>query len=158
MALEMTDGVEALFLTSGTPDDIADAANGSLRTRRSARRLGEGGAAFARKHFDLEANTAGLIKTYERVSALAPRKCWDVVRETDAPRTSPSPPGSWPTALQAHRSKDGAGAADLASLAADLASIVRLEDERQSSAAADKGPGAGETGGNSCAISNSNGS
>ncbi len=137
VALEMTDGVEALFLTSGTPDDIAACCERIFQDPALGARLGDRGAAFARKHFDLEANTAGLIRTYERVTALPPRKCWEVVRETDGSDLTVAA-RELADSLQAGRSNDRAAVADLASLAADLASIVRVEDERESSAAAER--------------------
>ena len=137
VALEMTDGVEALFLASGTPDDIAACCERVFREPALAARLGENGAAFARRHFDLDVNTAALIRIYEGVAALPPGKCWEVVRETDGSDLTVAA-RELAESLQADRSNARGAASDLASLAADLASIVRVEDERESSAAAER--------------------
>ncbi len=137
VALEMTDGVEALFLSSGAPDDIAACCERIFKDPALAARLGEKGAAFARLHFDLEANTAGLIRTSARVVAHPARKCWQVVRETDGSDLTVAA-RELAESLLADRPSDRAALSDLASLAADLASIVRVEDERESSAAAQR--------------------
>lgn len=134
IALEMRDGVEALFLSSGTPGDIADCCERIFRDPALAASLGKRGAAFASKHFDLEANTAALAKIYDSVLASPPRACWEIIRNsagsdlTVAARelSDALQPGS------------GAPPADLAGLAADLAAIVRVEDERESGAALER--------------------
>jgi glycosyltransferase involved in cell wall biosynthesis len=130
IALEMRDGEEAVFLSSGTPEDIADCCERIFRDPALAASLGRKGAAFARRHFDLATNTAGLLKTYEGVLAASERPIWGVLRGSGA---------SDLTAIAnelADGLKPGAGTtADLSKLAADLAVIVRLEDERLSSEA-----------------------
>ena len=61
LAALMQDGTEAAFLpATGTPADIADACARLLAEPESGTALGRAGAAFARKHFDLAANTRAL--------------------------------------------------------------------------------------------------
>src|SRR5208283_5059987 len=64
--LEMKDGVEAMFLSSGTPENIADCCERIFGDPALGARLGKSGAAFARKHFDLETNTQALLKIYQK--------------------------------------------------------------------------------------------
>ena len=134
IALEMRDGVEALFLSSGTPDDIAQACTRVFREPGLAERLGKSGAAFARRHFDLAANTAGLLKTYEQVLSRPIRTRWSQV---------PGGAGSDLTiaardlADALHPAKaGGARREDLSALAEDLADLVQSEDGRASAAVA----------------------
>jgi glycosyltransferase involved in cell wall biosynthesis len=135
IALEMSDGAEALFLKSGTPDDIADCCARIFEDPALAASLGRKGAAFARKHFDLATNTAGLLKTYGEVLGAPERACWGVIRGAGASDLTVVA-NEVADALQPGADKKPGFPADLASLAADLAVIVRLEDERQSSDAA----------------------
>ena len=137
VALGMRDGFEAIFLSSGTPDDIAACCERIFKDPALAASLGKNGAAFARRHFDLAANTAALVKTYGEVLARPTRACWEIIRSTSgsdltvaarelSDALQPGSPGGEPRP------------ADLAALAADLAAIVRVEDERESSAAAER--------------------
>jgi glycosyltransferase involved in cell wall biosynthesis len=132
IALEMKDGVEALFLSSGTPDDIAGCCERIFRDPALAASLGKMGADFARKHFDLAANTAGLLKTYKEVLAKPERACWGIIRSAAASDLT-ALAQEVAEALQPGAGKEQGLPADLPSLAADLAVIVRLEDERRSS-------------------------
>jgi glycosyltransferase involved in cell wall biosynthesis len=135
IALEMKDGVEALFLSSGTPEDIAGCCLRVFGDPALAAGLGRAGAAFARTHFDLAANTAGLLKTYLAVLEKPERACWGVIRAaaaSDLTATAAELAG----ALQPGAQAKAGTPADLPALAADLAALVRLEDERQSSEAA----------------------
>lgn len=133
VALEMRDGVEALFLASGTPDNIADCCERIFRDPTLAASLGKKGAAFARKHFDLAANTAALLQTYTAVAAMAPKACWDLIRSSRGSDLTAAA-DELANALQPGKEKAGARQADLARLAADLAAIIRIEDERSSAA------------------------
>jgi glycosyltransferase involved in cell wall biosynthesis len=86
VALAMRDGVEALFLQTGTPEDIADCCQRIFADPALGRRLGEAGVAFARRTFDLTARTDGLLKLYERVAARPVAAPWDAaagVKATD---------------------------------------------------------------------------
>jgi GT2 family glycosyltransferase/glycosyltransferase involved in cell wall biosynthesis len=67
LGLLLRDGEDALILRQGTPEEIADAcarlfADSSLREK-----LGAGGAEFARRHFDLAANSRALAGFYGTV-------------------------------------------------------------------------------------------
>ena len=135
IALEMKDGVEAIFLSSGSPEDIAGCCERIFADPALAERLGQKGAAFARRNFDLAANTAGLLRTYESALSAQERACWAVIRRSAASDLAAAA-SEVAEALQPG-SEAGQGApGDLASLAADLAVMVRLEDERQTGASA----------------------
>ncbi len=134
IALGMRDGDEAIFLSSGSPDDIADCCERVFGDAALAASLGKKGAAFARKHFDLERNTAALLKVYHEAADRPPKRCWEVIRATNG---SDLTAAAYELADAIAPLKDrNASAADLAALASCLADIVRIEDERQSSAAA----------------------
>jgi glycosyltransferase involved in cell wall biosynthesis len=137
VALGMKDGVEALFLSSGTPDDIADCCERIFGDAALAASLGKGGAAFARKHFDLAANAAALAKIYAAAIAKPPRACWEIIRSSSGSDLTVAAQ-ELSDALQHGKPEGGPAHADLAALAADLAAIVRVEDERESSAAAER--------------------
>ncbi len=86
VALAMQDGVEALFLKTGTPEDIADCCQRIFADPALGRRLGEAGAAFARRMFDLEQRTKGLLQLYERVAGRPAGAPWEAaagVKVTD---------------------------------------------------------------------------
>jgi glycosyltransferase involved in cell wall biosynthesis len=76
VAASMTDGRDALFLHTGTPEEIAAACGRIFADAELAERLARGAPAFARKHFDLAVNTDGLLRFYEAVRARAPRTDW----------------------------------------------------------------------------------
>jgi len=137
VALGMKDGVEAVFLSSGTPDDIADCCERIFGDPELAAGLGAKGAAFAAKHFDLAANTAALAKVYAAVLATQPRPCWEIIRNSAGSDLTVAA-RELADALQPGKGPAYSPKADLASLAADLAAIVRVEDERESSAAAER--------------------
>jgi hypothetical protein len=127
----MKDGEEALFLKDGSPEDIAGCCEHVFGDAALAASLGKRGAAFARGHFDLAANTAGLMRTYAAVLGQPERRCWAVVRETGASDLT-AVANELADALQVAAGKNAPVPADLVSLASDLAVIVRLEDGRQS--------------------------
>jgi len=133
IALSMREGVDAIFLSSGTPEDIAGCCERIFRDPDLGARLGASGAAFARMHFDLAANTAALLGIYNEVAGGPGRPCWEVLRLS----------GGSDLAAAANELAEALGPgggngsplpADIAALAADLAAIVRNEDERDSRA------------------------
>ncbi|ACB77247.1 glycosyltransferase [Opitutus terrae] len=71
LAKEMEHGRHALLLNDGSPAEIADACARIFAYPALAQRLAEGALEFARDHFDLTANTAGLLEFYKRVRARA---------------------------------------------------------------------------------------
>jgi len=131
IALEMRDGVDALFLSSGAPENIADCCERIFKDRKLAAELGKNGAAFARRRFNLEANSSRLLELYERVLARPPRACWSVVR---ASSVSDFTVAADELAAAVRPGAPKAVTEDVATLAGDLAAIVRLEDERECSA------------------------
>jgi glycosyltransferase involved in cell wall biosynthesis len=128
IALGMTDGVEAVFLSSGSPEDIAGCCERIFGNPKLAEGLGKNGTAFAHTHFDLVANTSGLLKTYEETLSRAARAHWEVIRGTSGSDVTVAA-REVADALLAGR-RGGALPADLPALAADLADIVRTEDAR----------------------------
>ncbi|MBS0663745.1 MAG: glycosyltransferase [Verrucomicrobia bacterium] len=71
LAREMEDGRHALLLETGAAEEIADRCLQIFGDEALAQRLGEGALEFARRHFDLQANTAGLLDFYAAVRAQA---------------------------------------------------------------------------------------
>ncbi len=130
IALLLRDGVDALFLKSGSPEDIADCCERLFRDPTLAQSLGKAGAAFARKHFDLAANSDRLLKIYESALAKPARASWDHLRATA---------GSDLTAAARDLTEalgTVKGHPELVALAADLADIVGAEDARAANAVA----------------------
>jgi glycosyltransferase involved in cell wall biosynthesis len=126
IAREMKDGAEALFLSDGSAANIADCCERVFGDPTLAAALGKRGAAFAAAHFDLGANTAGLLKVYEAALAAPPRAGWQIVREYAGSDLAAA------AAEVAEGVKAGKPVgAGTSALAADLAVLVRLEDQRQ---------------------------
>jgi GT2 family glycosyltransferase/glycosyltransferase involved in cell wall biosynthesis len=71
LAREMTDGQHALLLETGTAEEIADKCLQVFGDEALAQRLSAGALAFAHAHFDLKANTAGLLDFYTQVKLTA---------------------------------------------------------------------------------------
>ena len=69
IAAGMIDGREALFLPTGTPEEIASLCERLFRDPDLCATLGRHGEAFARAHFDLTANTRGLETFYHQIAA-----------------------------------------------------------------------------------------
>ncbi|MFA5058273.1 MAG: glycosyltransferase, partial [Opitutaceae bacterium] len=76
LAAQMQDGRDALFLRTGSPEEIADACQRIFADGALAARLSEGAVAFARAHFDLTANAVALAGFYDAIMAVAPRADW----------------------------------------------------------------------------------
>jgi glycosyltransferase involved in cell wall biosynthesis len=133
VALEMSDGVEGLFLSSGTPEDIADCCQRVFGDPKLAGSLGRHGTAFAREHFDLAANTKALLGTYEALLARPERARWALIRRS-AGSDLTAAVHELADALRQGGNGGAEPAEDVAALAADLAEIVRVEDERETGA------------------------
>lgn len=71
LAREMEDGRHALLLETGAAEEIADKCLQVFADEALAQRLAEGALEFARRHFDLKANTAGLLDFYGSIRAQA---------------------------------------------------------------------------------------
>ncbi len=85
LAAILQDGREALFLpASGTPADIATACSRLFTDPELCTRLGENAVAFAHQHFDLTANTRGLIEFYSSLSERASVADWSLLADPSA--------------------------------------------------------------------------
>ncbi len=62
VGLRVRDGREALLLRTGKPEEIADVCRRVFGDPALARRLAEGGLAFARRHFDPALNAPALAR------------------------------------------------------------------------------------------------
>ena len=129
IALEMKDGVEAIFLSSGTPENIADCCERVFQDPALGAKLGKAGAAFARRNFDLEANAQSLLKVYKKALTRSPRPCWEAIRSSGGSELTAAV-SELAAALGPASERRTQRPADLAALAADLAAVVRTEDER----------------------------
>ncbi|MFO1451516.1 MAG: glycosyltransferase [Opitutaceae bacterium] len=76
LGLQLTDGVNARVLADATPEAIADACLGLFTDPDTARRLGAGGAAFARAAFDLNQISSRLIAFYSDLVARPQSAVW----------------------------------------------------------------------------------
>jgi GT2 family glycosyltransferase/glycosyltransferase involved in cell wall biosynthesis len=76
VATDLRDGTDALLLRTGTAEEIAAQCQRVFADASLAARLGENAAAFARRHFDLAANTGALLGFYESVAAAPSRGDW----------------------------------------------------------------------------------
>lgn len=81
LAVEMQDGREALFLTTGTPAEMADLCEKIFGDPKLAAELGKHGAAFARTHFDPAKNTRALVEFYAAVVAQPAIADWSLARD-----------------------------------------------------------------------------
>ncbi|HEX2851868.1 MAG TPA: glycosyltransferase [Opitutaceae bacterium] len=81
IAAAMEDGREALLLKNGSPEEIVELCQRVFKDAALATRLGAAGAAFARQHFDLTANTAALETFATACTKRAPLADWGTLRE-----------------------------------------------------------------------------
>ena len=77
----LVDGRDALLLQTGTPEEIADACQRLFSDPSLAVKLGQNAATFARAHYDLTANTAGLASFYLCVTTSPALPEWQTTRE-----------------------------------------------------------------------------
>ncbi len=80
IAAQMKDGREALFLQTGAPEEIVAQCLRVFGDMGLARKLGEAGAAFARKHFDLALNTTALENFYAATQQRPALADWGTLR------------------------------------------------------------------------------
>src|SRR5690606_32408592 len=83
LALDMTDGEAALFLHTGTPEDIATQCERVFRDPDLARPLGAAGTAFAGRHFDLPHNTGALLGLYEQLQHQPANPLWSHLADSE---------------------------------------------------------------------------
>ncbi|MGH8017014.1 MAG: glycosyltransferase [Opitutaceae bacterium] len=74
--LLLRDGVDALLLHEGTPEEIAAACERVFKDSELAEKLGDNGRAFASRHFDLATNANALAGLYSDIVAAPPRSDW----------------------------------------------------------------------------------
>jgi glycosyltransferase involved in cell wall biosynthesis len=118
IGLRLRDGVDALLLRTGTPEEIASACRRVFSDTELAHTLGRNGRAFAREHFDLAKNTARLQAIYAALLAAPSRISW--------PARGAKVQGDLSLLLDRHL----AARADDRSISADLVAQVReLEHE-----------------------------
>ena len=88
LALLMQDGREAVFLQTGTPEEIADTCQRLFADPKLCATLGHNAAAFARRQFDAATNTAALTAFYTATLARPARADWSAARDPFATETS----------------------------------------------------------------------
>ena len=81
IALTMQDGRDAVFLKTGAPEEIADACRRLFVDPPTCAKLGQNAVAFAKKHFDLAANSRALLAFYEATLARQPAADWSLARD-----------------------------------------------------------------------------
>lgn len=67
IGLKLRDGIDALLLKTGTPEEIADNCIKVFLNKDLSEKLGGNARDFAHRHFDLQANTRGLIEFYNTI-------------------------------------------------------------------------------------------
>ncbi len=116
----LRDGVDALLLHNGSPEEIATACERVLANPTLAKTLAENGAAFARTHFDLKANAKGLAEFYIHISGTAARTDWHQLGGSAAADVS-----LLAGTLARQVTAPAPDLADAAALAEDLAQLTR---------------------------------
>jgi len=81
LAALMQNGREAIFLPTGSPQEIADTCARLFTDPQLCAKLGENAVAFARAHFDLEKNTRGLLEFYSAALAREPASDWSLAND-----------------------------------------------------------------------------
>jgi glycosyltransferase involved in cell wall biosynthesis len=127
LAALMQDGREAVFLPTGTPEEIADTCQRLFGDAALRASLAENGVQFARKYFDLATNTRELAKFYTETVARPARTDWSLAED---PTTSEA---SIFAAQVAEATK--AGTADIAAQTELLANVVRQLEQSVETAA-----------------------
>ncbi len=132
LAREMEDGRHALLLETGTPAEIAEKCLRVFADDALAQRLAAGALEFAHAHFDLAANTAGLLAFYEEVRAAAvpivPAAAPILPGATSASEATPAPILSEDVLLAEGDARLRFRAKEI-TIAAHLAHIARLDAE-----------------------------
>ena len=80
LALDMTDGREALFLRDGSPADICARCQEIFANPELGARLGLAGRRFAENYFDAQVNTAVLERLYQDILARPPAANWKLLK------------------------------------------------------------------------------
>ena len=120
LAALLRSDVDAVFLSTGTPEDIADTCQLIFSEPALYAPLGHAAVAFAKKHFDLATNTRGLTAFYSATLARPSSADWSLIAPLTATETTLA-------FTRAHRTAESLGTAG-APLAAEtdlLAHLVR---------------------------------
>lgn len=88
IATLMQDGHDAVFLKTGSPEEIANTCRRLFLDPIACATLGKHAATFARSHFDLAANTRALAAFYETTLARPPAADWLLARDPLASETA----------------------------------------------------------------------
>ena len=81
LALLMQDGREAVFLKTGSPEEIAATCQRLFTDPKLCATLGKNAAAFARRHFDSAANTQALTAFYTATLARPAANDWSLTSD-----------------------------------------------------------------------------
>ncbi len=87
IAAQMQDGRDAIFLKTGSPDEIADICRRLFVDPPTCALLGKNAVAFAKKHFDLATNTRALLAFYDAIVARPSTTDWSLARDPLASET-----------------------------------------------------------------------
>ncbi len=134
----MQDGREAVFLPTGTPEEIAATCEKLFADPTLCAQLAENAVAFARKHFDLAANTRALAEFYSAALARPPVADWSLAADpttTDATLVAANVASQF---NQAASSLDDPAAKHLAAETDLLAQLVRQLEQSIEAAAHDR--------------------
>lgn len=88
LALLMQDGREAVFLKTGSPEEIADTCQRLFKDATLRTSLGQHGTAFARQHFDATRNTRDLAAFYAATLARPSTTDWSLAANASASETA----------------------------------------------------------------------
>jgi GT2 family glycosyltransferase/glycosyltransferase involved in cell wall biosynthesis/phage shock protein A len=124
LAADLRDGVDALLLRTGTPEEIADACERVFKDSQLAETLGRNAVAFAKKHYDLAANTARLRAFYSDVSSRPANPAWQTLRESPAADASLLA-ANFVSQLKAQPGVEAAAWQDTLRLAEDISLLCR---------------------------------
>jgi len=127
VGLETRDGVDALVLKTGTPEEIADACQRLFQDPGLAQKLGQNALAFAHRHFNLADNSRHLAEFYRQVLTAAPAPGSTATLTGDESEITL---GLRRLAARAADPEAAAVAADLAPLVAELEHGYSGETER----------------------------
>ena len=116
----MQNGRDAVFIPTGSPEEIADTCQRLFADPALCATLGRNGAAFARTHFDLAANTRALTAFYTAALARPSATDWSLLTPPTASETTLAIARAHKTAIAL-----GTPGADLAAETDLLAHLVR---------------------------------
>ena len=135
LAALMENGREAVFLPTGSPDEIADLCQRLLNDAPRCVRLGEHAVEFARRHFDLATNTRSLIEFYTSTLARPPKADWSMAEDPTVSDATLFAANVSQAARPSSGAADDKAMSDLAIQTELLAKVVRQLEQSIESAA-----------------------